>query len=103
MTLSLGQRGCVNSARRILPFQQAESKSFDAHRDVNSLTIAAVGQASLTDRGRRRRPSVPAGQSSWIVTLVIATGSSGRSFEFRGADTIASTTSMPFVTWPKSV
>ena len=39
--------------------------------------------------------------SSAIVTDVIATGESGRSRLFRGALTILSTTSMPFVTWPK--
>jgi hypothetical protein len=39
MTLSLGQRGCVNSARRIVPSGERESKSFDAFSDVNSLTF----------------------------------------------------------------
>jgi hypothetical protein len=42
-----------------------------------------------------------AGYSSVIVTDVMATGESGRSRLFRGALTILSTTSMPFVTWPK--
>ena len=42
-------------------------------------------------------------QASWIVTLVMATGAFGRSRALRGADTILSTTSMPFVTSPNSV
>ena len=53
-------------------------------------------------RGRRGKggPVSPAG---WIVTDVIATGSFGRSRPSRGADTILSTTSRPFVTDPNSV
>ena len=103
MTLSLGQRGCVNSARRIVPSGERESKSFDAFSDVNSLTFDdrlanPLRMAEIRSDCRPERD-----QSSWIVTVVIATGSSGRSFALRGAATIASTTSIPFVTWPKSV
>ena len=64
-----------------------DSKGFDAQRDVNSLTFAATSASVI--------------QPSWMVTLVIATGSEG--FSRSAAEAIASTTSRPFVTCPNSV
>ena len=94
MTLVLGQRWLTSSAMAMLLAAPSKAKSFDARRDVNSLTFLAACADGVWTCDR---------QSSWTVIPVIATGSSGRSRLFRGADTIASTMSIPFVTWPKSV
>jgi hypothetical protein len=104
MTLPLGQRTLrERSAPHSLVDRKFESKGF-RH---------GVGKKPLTVRARRVVQAITAalhvvrgcnaGQSSWIVTEVIATGSFGRSRALRGALTILSTTSMPFVTWPKIV
>ena len=87
MTLSLGQLGRYSQRTLTLTRGTGDSKGFDAQRDVNSLTFAAT--------------SVSAIQPSWMVTLVIATGSEG--FSRSAAEAIASTTSRPFVTCPNSV
>ena len=70
MTLPLGQRWLTGS-ESTLPDEPLESKGFDTIADVNSLTYLAARAAPR--------------HSSVIVTSVIATGSFGRSFAFRGA------------------
>ena len=71
MTLTLGQLGCLSSID-ILPAEGAFSKGFGITDYVNSLTYP------LRRRDKHRLPPhewVPTdGQSSWIVTAVIATG-----------------------------
>jgi len=65
MTLSLGQRGCVNSACPILLRRRGESKGFDAHRGVNSLTFVAVDSGPAATRiGHGVRPRVAHGRAA---------------------------------------
>ena len=71
------------------------TRDADADRSVDAI-LAAV------DAVRTQRVSSQLA-SGWMVTLVIATGSFGRSRASRGAETIRSTTSRPLVTCPKSV
>ena len=54
-------------------------------------------------RSGRNPARSPFDQASSIVTVVMATGESGKSRPLRGAAAIASTTSMPVSTWPKRV
>jgi hypothetical protein len=114
MTLPLGQRTLrERSAPRSLVERLAESKGFRHGLGKKPLTLrvrrcsrgvtAVLQRSILVIRTRSRHIRALARYSSEIVTEVIATGLSGRSRLFRGALTIWSTTSMPFVTWPKIV
>src|SRR2546425_860274 len=97
MTLVLGQLAAL-AAQITVPLRCEKAKGFVSTSGVNSLTfVAAPGGGA--GQGASVRPNQP----SWTVTLVIATGSLGRSRPSRGADTIRSTMSMPFVTSPNSV
>src|SRR5688572_20218236 len=123
MTLPLGQRTLrERRAPHILVERAPESKGFRHGIGKKPLTVRArlpatgvtaalhccadERRADASLQGPRGcAPAVTPGYavapSSSIVTDVIATGESGRSRLFRGALTILSTTSMPFVTWPK--
>src|SRR5690242_9163251 len=108
MTLPLGQRTLrERSALRSLVDGPLESKGFRHGLCEKPLTVPAwpIGETVTAALQRHeiaiRRGSRP--YSSTIVTEVIATGESGMSRLFRGALTILSTTSIPFVTWPKIV
>jgi hypothetical protein len=96
MILQLGQRWLTGS-RATVPSGFQQGKWF----------FRAFGEYLLTLPTRDTDLPVPAGNerqaSSSIVTEVIATGWFGRSREFRGAFTIWSTMSRPFVTCPKIV
>jgi hypothetical protein len=98
MTLPLGQRWLTGSNKTV-PECTAESKGFASPADENPLTSARKSLLPRRSRDRRGTPD----QDSWMVTDVIATGSSGRSRAFRGALTICSTTSIPRVTTPNNV
>jgi len=98
MTLTLGQRWLTGSVVTV-PDGAAESKGFVRFEGENPLTSTLSGGRGTFRSGLPR----DARQDSWMVTDVIATGSSGRSREFRGAETILSTTSMPRVTTPNKV
>ena len=93
MTLVLGQLAALAAHITVL-LRCEKAKGFVSTSGVNSLTFP-VSRASA-----RRQPLF---QLSWTVTEVIATGSLGRSRPSRGADTIRSTMSMPFVTSPNNV
>jgi hypothetical protein len=97
MTLVLGQLAAL-AACITVPLRCEKAKGFVQTSGVNSLTFIATGQALDVGSG-----AAAGGQLSWTLTLVIATGSLGRSFPSRGAETILSTTSIPFVTSPNSV
>ena len=124
MTLPLGQRTLrERSAWHSLVEDFPESKGFRHAIDKKPLTLRAWAWARCVTAvlhvlcrcnwtpGTRKIPLVQADrwrlagsdQSSTMVTFVIATGESGRSRLFRGALTILSTMSIPFVTWPKRV
>ena len=97
MTLVLGQLAAL-AACITVPLRCEKAKGFVQTSGVNSLTFIATSQVFDAALARRRCL-----QLSWTLTLVIATGSLGRSFPSRGAETILSTTSIPFVTSPNSV
>ena len=108
MTLPLGQLTLrERSALRSLGERTPESKGFRHEIGNNPLTVRAHERpASVTAILQCHAAATSLGQtchSSVIVTDVIATGASGMSRLFRDAFTILSTTSMPFVTWPKIV
>ena len=81
------------TATDILPRDGAISKGFWHALRCKFLNLRCTGLAARTE----------AGQSSWIVMPVMATGASGRSLLLRGAETIRSTTSRPLVTSPNNV
>src|SRR5690348_12544958 len=107
MTLPLGQRALrERGALHRLRDERAESKGVRRRDCEKPLTLRSGACSATLQRHCRtpgRAPAAAPGQSSWIVTEVIATGESGRSRAFRGALTIWSTMSRPFVTWPNSV
>ena len=108
MTLPLGQRTLrERSALRSLGEGAVESKGFRHGLCEKPLTVPAWAIGETLAAALQRHESAirrgPRPYSSTIVTEVIATGESGMSRLFRGALTILSTTSMPFVTWPKMV
>jgi hypothetical protein len=80
----------------ILAGQCGFGKGFIRRFGENLLTLRRVTLRRAADSRR-------AYTSSRIVTLVMATGAFGRSRELRGAVAMVSTTSRPFVTWPKIV
>src|SRR6266550_9110389 len=108
MTLPLGQLTLrERSALRSLVEWVAESKGFRHGPCEKPLTVPAWALGgTVTTALQRHEAAIRRGArpySSTTVTEVIATGASGMSRLLRGALTIWSTTSMPFVTWPKIV
>ncbi len=87
-----------DSNRRLASVACNPDRAF--RRGAEHVTKAAESAAT---RGARIGTRGRASYSSMIETLVMATGESGRSRELRGAPAIWSTTSRPFVTWPKIV
>jgi hypothetical protein len=108
MTLPLGQRTLrERSARHSLVEEGSESKGFRHGIGKKPLTVRVRHPARRVTAVLQvlRGCYAPAwlASPSAIVTERIAIGESGRSRLLRGAPTIWSTTSMPFVTWPKIV
>jgi len=97
MTLPLGQLTARTQCTEESTRTGARFQPFSTRRLCKFLNTSG-----LPDRGATGRLT-PERQSSWTVTEVMATGASGRSRALRGADTIASTTDIPFVTIPKIV
>src|SRR5258705_2417735 len=108
MTLPLGQLTLrERSALRSLGQVTLESKGFRHRLGKHPLTVRAWGCAASVTAWLQRHVAATLlavlSHSSAMETEVIATGESGMSLLLRGALTILSTTSMPLVTWPKSV
>ena len=98
MILPLGQRWLTGSGITV-PSTFHDGKWFFRGSGEYLLTLPSRDTGTLAGG----RATAIRQASSSIVTDVIAIGSFGRSRALRGAFTIWSTMSRPFVTWPKIV